>query len=471
MLRPFKIIIILLLIILQSCNSEDVLNTITEPSFKFKWANSLSGLSNEDEIDAVASDSQGNVYVSGKYEQSLSVEGQSMPIEANGSMADIMVVKYNKNGIWQWTRNFGSTGEDNIFDAVCDSQGNLILSGYFQGTVQFGDFELTAQGGFDMVLLKIDPAGTVLNAINFGGSGNEGGNEVAIGSLNQIIVGAQSDGSFEGIPHTGSQDAYIISLTTDFVVNWIRSVQGNGLARAKAIEVDKIGNVYMGGDYKNNNLIYDSGNPNVFENFGGADAYLASWTANGDLRWFKNWGGTGDDLCKGIVTTLQNEIYAVGQFAHTIDFDGSPLTSAVNSQDLFVLMLDNQGSPKWVRFITSSENLTGAEVTTDNEDNLYFGLGIRGTVDFQTTDTTFKSIAYCGGINCPILVKYDANGNFTNSIQADQSNNGRFGEISFSNNTIFIDCNIIGGPHTFGDDTLGSLNGTKDASIIAIDVK
>lgn len=441
-----------------------------ENSLQFKWAKLLSGPTEEDEIDAVASDNQGNVYVSGKFEDNLTIDGQSSPIFSNG-MADIMVVKYNKDGTWQWTKNFGGSGEDNIFDAVCDNQGNLILSGYFQNTVKFGNFELTAQGGFDMVLLKINPNGNVINAIRLGGSGNDGGNEVAIGNSKQIVVGAQSDGTFEGINNTGSHDAYIISITSDFTINWIRSIEGSGLARAKAVEIDGLGNVYLGGDYRNENFINSSGNSTFFEIFGKRDAYLASWTENGNLRWIKNWGGSGNDLCKGIVTTNQNEIYAVGQFTDTVDFYGSSLTSVIGSQDLFVWMLNNQGTPKWIRHIKASENLPGAEVTTDTQDNLYFGLGISGIVEFQTSNTDFTSISSCGGQNCPILIQYNTNGNFLKSLQAERSENSRFGEIAFSHNTIFVDCVVKGGPNIFGNEILESQNGTKDASILAIDIK
>ena len=288
MFRPFKIKTLLFLAIFQSCNSDGISDAISEPTFQFKWAKLLSGPTNEDEIDAVASDSQGNVYVSGKYEQDLKIEGQSTPIEATGNKADIMIVKYNKEGIWQWTRNFGSTGEDNIFDAVCDVQGNLILSGYFEGTVAFGDFELTSQAGLDMVLLKISPDGTVLKAIALGGNGDDGGNEVAIGNDNEIIVGAQSNGTFEGIPNTGNVDAYIMSFTNDLVLNWVRAIKGGGDARAKAVEVDDNGNVYLGGDYRNANSVDVNGTSKSFENFGGTDAFIASWTSSGVFRWVEN---------------------------------------------------------------------------------------------------------------------------------------------------------------------------------------
>ncbi|MEM6642363.1 MAG: hypothetical protein AAF616_05245 [Bacteroidota bacterium] len=466
-MKRLRVVFLLCSTSIFSCSDEEISTPALDSSPQFRWANSLEGPGDEDEIDAVASDGEGNVYLSGKFESELLVEGQPERLVSNG-MADIMVVKYNQEGIWQWTRQFGGLGEDNIFDADCDSKGNLILSGYFQGSVQFGGFALTSRGGFDMLVLKISPDGEVLNAVQLGGTGNDGGNELEIGNSDQVIIGAQSDGNFERLPNTGLQDAYIISMTSDFSVSWIRSVEGAGIARAKAVETDDFGNVYLGGDYVNDNSISNAGTVNAFKNSEGADAYLASWSANGNLRWVKNWGGTGSDLCKGIVTTSQNDIYVVGQFTSAVDFDDSQLVTDVGTQDLFIWMLENDGSPRWLRQIKASENLTGAEVTIDDLDNLYFGLGISGVVDFQSNETDFESISSCGGKNCPVLIQYSANGNFITHIQADQSQDARFGELSFSQNTIFIDCVFTGGQHSVGNSLLQSQNGTKDAAIVAI---
>ncbi len=462
-----RITLYLLIPIFFSCQKDDGTNLPTESPLQFKWAKTLKGPSEEDEIDAVASDQEGNVYISGKFEDDLTIEGQDAIISSNG-MADIMVVKYDKDGNWKWTRHFGSTEEDNIFDAACDKQGNLVLSGYFKGIVQFGDYTLNSYGGLDMVVLKISPDGTVLWANNYGGSGNDGGNEIVVGNDNKILVGAESDGTFEGIANTGNQDAYLLSLTENGNISWIRAIKGTGIARAKAIEVDDFGNVYMGGDFMDSNYIEDNGASIELEAFGDRDAYLASFTGNGTYRWSKSWGNDGVDFCKGIVTTSQNEIYAVGQFQKTVTFDENNLSSIDNTKDLFVWKIDHTGSTKWLRHVSSTEKLSGAEVAIDSYDNLIFGLGITGTTNFQISNSAFKSVSPCGGIRCPVLIKYDKTGNNMDHITANHSNDGRFGEIAVSNNTVYIDCEIIGGSYIFGNDEVTTTNNSKDAVIVAI---
>jgi len=53
-------------------------------------------------------------------------------------------------------------------------------------------------------------------------------------------------------------------------------IEGLGAARAKAVDVDNFGNVYIGNYYENDNSIDNAGNPVRLENFGVRDTYLAS---------------------------------------------------------------------------------------------------------------------------------------------------------------------------------------------------
>ncbi len=461
-------LLVLGLIVLLSKTDQITGTPLSNPSMRFIWTKTLQGPSEEDEIDAVAADHEGNVYISGKFEDDLIIDnGHGATLSSNGK-ADIMLVKFNKNGNWEWTRHFGGRGEDNIFDTDCDNDGNVVLSGYFQGTIQFGAYTLSSKGGFDMLLAKISPDGTVLWAKNYGGSGNDGGNEVVIGNDNRIIAGAGSDGTFEEIANTGKQDAYVLSLDENGHVEWIQAVKGSGDARAKAIEVDNFGNVYIGGDYRNTNYIEENNRKIPFRRFGGRDAYLASFTASGKYRWKKNWGNSGVDFCKGIVTTSQNAIYAVGQFQKQVSFDNIQLTSSSNSRDLFVWKIDHMGSSQWIRHISSSDKLSGAEVAIDSDDNLIFGLGLTGTTNFQTGKSNRETVFPRGSIRTPVLIKYNKNGSSVEFITAEQSYDGRFGEIAVSNNTVYIDCEIIGGSYRFGNDNITTMAQSKDAAIVAI---
>ncbi|MEM8585219.1 MAG: hypothetical protein AAGF87_13155 [Bacteroidota bacterium] len=473
-LRCLSVLAISCLFILSCQNQEEMVNTPEEepipttPEKPWAWARTINGPSEEDEIDAVATDDEGNVYLSGKFEQSLSIEGHNEPLTSRGR-ADIMVAKYTRVGNLEWVRHFGSTSEDNIFDADCDRDGNLILSGYFGQTVDFGGITLSAQGNLDMVVLKMSPEGDVIWAKKFGSTEEDGGNEVEIGPQNEIIVGAGSKGNFESISATGLQDAYVVSLNPDGEINWIRTVQGPGIARAKAIEVDELGRVYLGGDYAGDNYFISNNQPISFPNYGNIDAYLISYSSNGDLRWWKTYGGPEDEICKGLINTSDNSLYLAGQFQNEVPFDGQVLNSMGGSRDIYLWKLDENGTSVWLRHIKSQQNLLGAELGIDDRDNVWFGMSTAGTVEFPENTINYRRVSDCQGDNCPVILSYSPTGELNALHHLEQSDDARFGEIAVSGNRVYLDCPFTENL-TINDRLLSSQSDSKDGAIVAFDI-
>jgi len=98
---------------------------------------------------------------------------------------------------------------------------NLILSGQFTGTLNFGGgVALTSFGGSDQFIAKMSPDGNVLWAENFGSTSEDGGNEVTVvtdlsGSIisSAISMGNYRAGDFTFTNH-GNRDSYIQKLSS-----------------------------------------------------------------------------------------------------------------------------------------------------------------------------------------------------------------------------------------------------------------
>lgn len=441
----------------------------------WEWAVSVNGPSNEDEIDAVASDNQSNVYLSGKFEDSIFVTGSPTAIKSNG-MADIMLVKYDSTGTLKWIEHYGGLGEDNVFDAACDQNGNVVISGYFQNTIQIDTINITAFGGFDAFLAKIDPNGNVLWVLQYGGTGDEGGNEVAIANNGQIIVGAEAKedlniGAFSfSNPNAGFNDGYILSVNPNGTVAWVRTISGIGSCRVKSIAVDSLGNVYGGGDFISATYIVDELGVNHNLNSNGArDAYITSWDSSGNLRWFKSWGGAGDDLCKGVATNKDLAIYFAGPFSDTIMIDSTTLVAA-GSRDYFIWKVDSSGATKWLRHLSSESGLLdGGEVQTDGQGGVAMGIGIVDTIRMQNEVGINKYAPPNFGHASPFFLVYNSNGVIAFTKFADNNSNGHgtFGEISRSGNRIFLDV-ILRGDLTFGNSVSSGSATNKDAGLTSI---
>ena len=102
-----------------------------------QWTKQL-GTSSNDGANGVATDSSGNVYVTGSTYRSL--DGNT-----SAGNADLFVVKYNSSGTKQWTKQLGSSSDDYANDVVTDSSGNAYLKLYSlfaTGTAFFALFAL-----------------------------------------------------------------------------------------------------------------------------------------------------------------------------------------------------------------------------------------------------------------------------------------------------------------------------------------
>jgi hypothetical protein len=89
-----------------------------------QWTKQL-GTSNLDFAEAIATDSSDNVYVTGGTEGSL--DG------TNAGSRDLLLVKYNSSGSKQWTKQLGTSSYDMANGVATDSSGNVYVTGYTSG--------------------------------------------------------------------------------------------------------------------------------------------------------------------------------------------------------------------------------------------------------------------------------------------------------------------------------------------------
>ena len=100
-------------------------------------------------------DTAGNVLMAGYFQQAVDL-GSGL-LTSNGGY-DIFVAKYaSTNGASMWVDHFGGTGYDVGNGVAVDKSDNVLSTGYFQQTVNFGTELLTSAGGQDIFLIKLSP--------------------------------------------------------------------------------------------------------------------------------------------------------------------------------------------------------------------------------------------------------------------------------------------------------------------------
>jgi len=114
--------------------------------------------------------------------------------EASGAVhTEAFVAKLRADGELAWSRRLGDDpnplGVDQQITAVTvDGDGNVIVSGTFTGSIDFGGLVLTSTEALDLFVAKLDPAGELLWAHRFGAAGDQYGGDVAIDDVGDIIL-------------------------------------------------------------------------------------------------------------------------------------------------------------------------------------------------------------------------------------------------------------------------------------------
>ena len=106
-------------------------------------------------------DKNGNVFFSGYFRESISVQGKTT---TSHGLADIFIAKFNKDGKIQWLKNGGSTSGDFCYQIENDDSGNLYISATCKLPFYYGNktIQKSKTQNFNSILLKLDSSGDLV---------------------------------------------------------------------------------------------------------------------------------------------------------------------------------------------------------------------------------------------------------------------------------------------------------------------
>ena len=104
-----------------------------------------------------------DVIVTGTFEATADFDPSAGTLELTSAGGDdIFVASYSPGGAHRWSRRFGGTSGDRGNGVVVDGNGNVTVTGFFGGTVDFGGGALTSAGGSDIFVASYTPSGVPL---------------------------------------------------------------------------------------------------------------------------------------------------------------------------------------------------------------------------------------------------------------------------------------------------------------------
>jgi hypothetical protein len=141
---------------------------------------------------------------------------------------DMVVLKLNSSGVYQWHTFYGGDSDDYGYSIIIDGIGNIYISGSsymsWQGDGNANPLHAHS-GNYNIVVLKLDSNGVYQWHTFYGSGGGDWGMDIAIDGSSNIYVTGQSGGSWQGDGnanplHTfsGYRDIVVLKLTEQIII-------------------------------------------------------------------------------------------------------------------------------------------------------------------------------------------------------------------------------------------------------------
>jgi len=245
-------------------------------------------------------------------------------------------------------KNYGDASTQSGVAVGVDKQGNILLAGTFQGTINLGGSTLTSGGKDDIFIAKLTSTGQHVWSKSFGDGYNQNATGIAADPDGNIIVtgGFVGNVNFGGGTLTSDtiffQDVFIAKFGADGTHVWSKRFGDKNIQQPRGLAVDNAGNTIIVG-YFQNDVDFGGG---TLTSAGLFDAFVAKFNPAGQWQWNKRIGDPSNQQARAVVVDAQNNVYVGGEASGTVDFGSGPLT-AEGAPSAFVVKYDQQGTSVW----------------------------------------------------------------------------------------------------------------------------
>jgi hypothetical protein len=278
--------------------------------------------------------------------------GNAYVIGSDTSTGQVYVSKVQQsNGSVSWTDSIvTNTGGWYANEPAIDSSGNVFLTGTYAGKVDFDPgpdtYYLTSLGTIitkkssvtphNAFVEKLDTNGRFVWAGSMGTDVGAGGQGIALDGVGDLYLTGwwsptsttlndfdPSAGTY-ALPSQGQSATYIVKIDTNLNFQWAEKLGGavNQLSDDANIDVADSSGLYFAGSFKGT-VDFDPG-PGVY-NLSSipstyANTYAEKLDSAGNFVWAGSFSG-GTNAAHALAKDAAGNLYTVGTFANTMDFD------------------------------------------------------------------------------------------------------------------------------------------------------
>lgn len=211
----------------------------------------------DDTILHVAVDANGNVFVQGAFKDIAEWGGKPLKA-GGGSDNDVVLAKYDTNGDHLWSKNFGNAFNEVAGGIAVDPAGHVTIAGSFEnkGSISFGDKdEHVSLGEADVYVARFTGDGKLEWARTFGGDRIDVGFDVASDAAGSAVVTGWFEGTVDFgkgpvSAKTTNKDVFVVRFDAKGQLVWVKTFGDKDHDQGRSLALDDKGNVFVTGLYR-----------------------------------------------------------------------------------------------------------------------------------------------------------------------------------------------------------------------------
>ena len=350
----------------------------------YQWHTFYGSTDDDDGFD-ITIDNNGGIYIVGCSSRSwLGPEGQA-PLHAFSKYFDIVVLKLDAQGSYQWHTFYGSTSFDSGYGIAVDDNGGVYISGYSSGSWSgpAGQAPLHpfsgSLGSWDITIIKLNTAGSYQWHTFYGSISRDIGLGITMDGSDGVYITGYSDSSWNGsagqIPlhvHSGSNDIVILKLNAAGTYQWHTFYGSTGDDCGEGLAVESNSGIYMVG-FSITSWNGSTGQAPLHTHSGNNDIVILKLDTAGTYQWHTFYGSVGEDIGGGIAVDSGGGVYITGYSYDSWDGPAgqAPLHIYSGDSDITVLKLNTTGGYQWHTFYGSTGIDIASSIVMNNNCGLY----------------------------------------------------------------------------------------------------
>jgi len=364
----------------------------------YQWHTFYGGSSGQgDDGNCIALDASNNVYVGGSSYLTWNGPSGQAPLHAHATAAggfDILVLKLNSAGAYQWHTYYGNNTpsyQDGAQAIALDSSNNVYVAGaslYTWGS-PLNPHSGGGTNGYDIVVMKLNSAGAYQWHTFYGGGPviMDIAYGIALDSSANIYVAGYSMVTWNGPSgqpplhaHDGTAnkaDIVVMKLNSAGAYQWHTFYGGAGYDMAYGLGMDSSANIYVAG-YSDATWTGSSGQAplNAFE--GTANIPVLKLNSAGAYQWHTFYGGTFYNVGYAIAANpAGTAVYVTGTSRGNWNGPGPtpPTNPFIGGADLLIMELNGSGDYQYHTFYGSTNYSEEGHGVTINSSGVVYVAG------------------------------------------------------------------------------------------------